>query len=307
MSMTAPSHGSPAQGPSAERPYATASGWPALAAVLLAPVGVIVSAVQAAESGAPEPVIALGVIVCLVGWILILVGFYVNGPNDSRVMVLFGHYKGTVRTQGFFWCNPFTSRRKVSLKAHNLSSETIKVNDAVGNPIEIGAVVVWRIADTAQAVFDVEDYSEYVDIQVETAVRQLASAHPYDEAEAGRDEISLRGDRGEVTEELQRALGERLERAGVEVLEARISHLAYAPEIASAMLQRQQAQAIISARRQIVEGAVGMVQDALEMLAEGDVVELDAERRATLVGNLLVVLCGQESARPVLNTGTLYN
>lgn len=294
---------------SQERPHGPLSGWPILGIVLLGPPALIYALKQAFETGAlPAPVIAITSILAGIAWLLTLIGFYVNGPNDSRVMVLFGHYKGTTREMGLWWCNPFTVRRKVSLKAHNLSSETIKVNDAVGNPIEIGAVVVWRIADTAQAVFDVEDYEEYVDIQVESALRQLASAHPYDEHEtdAGEDQVSLRGDRDEVTSELQTALGERLERAGVEVLEARISHLAYAPEIASAMLQRQQAQAIIAARRQIVEGAVGMTKDALEMLSEGGVVELDDERRATMVGNLLVVLCGQESATPVLNTGSLY-
>lgn len=297
----------PESTPSKERPHGPLSGWPILALVLLGPPALIFGLKMGFESGAlGEGGVATIAIVSVLAWILTLIGFYVNGPNDSRVMVLFGHYKGTTRQVGLWWCNPFTLRKKVSLKAHNLSSETIKVNDAIGNPIEIGAVVVWRIADTAQAVFDVENYEEYVDIQVESAIRQLASAHPYDDQSADGDEVSLRGDRDEVTSELQSALGERLERAGVEVLEARISHLAYAPEIASAMLQRQQAQAIIAARRQIVEGAVGMTKDALEMLSEGGVVELDEERRATMVGNLLVVLCGQESAQPVLNTGSLY-
>ena len=281
------------------------SGWPMLALALAAPPLLILLAVIAALSGL-EPIAVVIAVLGIPAWILLLVGFYIVNPNQSRVMVLFGHYKGTVRTTGFWWINPFTVKHKLSLRAHNVSSEKIKVNDAVGNPIEIGAVVVWRIANTAQASFDVEDYEEYVDIQVETAVRRLASAHPYDEYEADGSEISLRGDRDEVTAELQNALSERLARAGVEVLEARISHLAYAPEIASAMLQRQQAQAIIAARRQIVTGAVGMVEDALEQLKQGDIVELDDERRATLVGNLLVVLCGQESAHPVLNTGSLY-
>ncbi|MEM7519119.1 MAG: SPFH domain-containing protein, partial [Planctomycetota bacterium] len=225
----------------------------------------------------------------------------VVGPNMSRVLVLFGNYRGTVREQGFFWVNPFTSKHKLSLKAHNVASEKIKVNDLDGNPIEIGAVVVWQVSDTAQALFDVEDYSLYVDIQIEAAVRQLASSHPYDEHSKG-EALSLRGDSTEVAEELSRMLGERLERAGIRVLEARLSHLAYAPEIASAMPQRQQAQAIIAARSQIVEGAVSMVEHALTDLSDRKVVELDPAGRATLVSNLLVVLCGQASPTPVLNT-----
>jgi len=236
---------------------------------------------------------------------LTLPGFFVVGPNMCRVLVLFGNYKGTVRRQGFFWTNPFTLKHKLSLKAHNVASETIKVNDLGGNPIEIGAVVVWQVEDSAQALFDVESYEEYVDIQIEAAVRQLASTHPYDE-HSDAEVVSLRGDSVEVARELQEMLGERLHRAGIRVLEARLSHLAYAPEIASAMLQRQQAQAIIAARTQIVEGAVSMVEQALSDLGKRGVVELDDERRATLVGNLLVVLCGQASPTPVLNTGSLY-
>jgi regulator of protease activity HflC (stomatin/prohibitin superfamily) len=267
----------------------------------------ILGLVALAGAGVPEAIVAVMVIPLAIGAILVLPGFYIVNPNMSRVMVFFGDYRGTVRKTGFWWIHPFTSKHKLSLRAHNVGSEKIKVNDAVGNPIEIGAVVVWRIQDTAQAIFDVEDYTEYVDIQIETAVRRLAGKHPYDEDDSEGEHVSLRGDQDQVTAELQTALAERVARAGIEVLEARISHLAYAPEIASAMLQRQQAQAIISARRQIVTGAVGMVQDALEQLSAGDIVELDDERRATLVGNLLVVLCGQENAKPVLNTGTLYN
>jgi regulator of protease activity HflC (stomatin/prohibitin superfamily) len=281
--------------------------WPVLIGALLFPPLCIAGLATLDQRGVHEAVIGVSAVLAAIAWVLTLCGFYVVNPNQSRVMVLFGTYKGSLRRPGFWWINPFTSKHKLSLRAHNVASEKIKVNDAVGNPIEIGAVVVWRIENTAQAMFDVENYSEYVDIQIETALRRLASAHPYDEHQQVQDEISLRGDRDEVTRELQSALAERLERAGVEVLEARISHLAYAPEIASAMLQRQQAQAIISARRQIVEGAVGMVQDALELLSHSKIVELDPERRATLVGNLLVVLCGQENARPVINTGGLYN
>ncbi len=282
-----------------------ASGWPVLIAVLLTPPLLLLGGAGLDAADVPEGVIGLGVALVGVAWFICLCGFYIVNPNMSRVMVLFGNYRGTVRKPGFWWTNPFTVKNKLSLRAHNVSSEKIKVNDSVGNPIEIGAVVVWKIHDTAQASFDVEDYAEYVDIQVEAAVRTLASAHPYDEPGGDESIVSLRGDRDEVTAELQVALSERLERAGVAVVEARLSHLAYAPEIASVMLQRQQAQAIIAARRQIVEGAVGMVHEALEMLKEGDVVTLDDEHRAALVGNLLVVLCGQESAQPILNTGSL--
>ena len=294
--------------PSSELVLKPLSGWPMLALALAWPPTLILTLrTLALSESLPVPAIAISGIVGGIAWILLLVGFYIVNPDMSRVMVLFGHYKGTVRQTGFWWINPFTVKHALSLRAHNVASEAIKVNDSVGNPIELGAVVVWRIHDTAQALFDVEAYEEYVDVQIEAAVRSLASAHPYDEHEAGEDAVSLRGDREEVTAELQVALAERLERAGVEVVEARLSHLAYAPEIASAMLQRQQAQAIIAARRQIVEGAVGMVQDALHLLMESVIVELDDERRATMVGNLLVVLCGQESAQPVLNAGSLYN
>lgn len=289
---------------SRERSARASSGAKALLISLAAIFGFIFFA---AAAGVPGPVMA---VLCMALAPVVLlgpIGFFIVNPNMSRVLVLFGDYRGTVRESGWYWTNPFTSKLKVSLRAHNVASETIKVNDLVGNPIEIGAVVVWRIRDTAQASFDVEDYTEYVDIQIETAIRRLAGRHPYDEDDSEIELPSLRGDQDQVTNELQEALAERLDRAGVEVLEARISHLAYAPEIASAMLQRQQAQAIISARKQIVTGAVGMVEDALDQLSKAEIVELDDERRATLVGNLLVVLCGQENAKPVLNTGSLYN
>jgi regulator of protease activity HflC (stomatin/prohibitin superfamily) len=293
-----------ANAPSREILLRPRSGWPILVGVIALPPALFVALAVAAGAGLHPGLVLPPTLLLGLGWILALIGFYVVEPNQSRVMVFFGNYRGTVRERGFWWINPFTAKHKLSLRAHNVSSEQIKVNDAVGNPIEIGAVVVWRVDDTAQAMFDVEDYEEYVDIQVETAVRSLASAHPYDEHDSTSEVVSLRGDRDEVTAELQTALTDRLSRAGVEVLEARISHLAYAPEIASAMLQRQQAQAIIAARRQIVEGAVGMVQDALGQLREHDVVHLDDDRRAQLVGNLLVVLCGQENAQPVLHTGS---
>ena len=236
----------------------------------------------------------------------VLTGFFVVPPREARVLVLFGRYVGTVRDAGFFWANPFAKRTNVSLKAVNIATDRVKVNDLDGNPIEIGAVVVYQVRDTAQAVFDVEDYRHFTDIQVETAVRKLASIHPYDDNSTS-DAISLRGDSEEVSDELKTELQDRLERAGIEVIEARLSHLAYAPEIASAMLQRQQASAIIAARRQIVDGAVGMVEDAIRSLSQKEIIELDDERKAALVGNLLVVLCGQADAQPIVNTGTLYN
>lgn len=242
-----------------------------------------------------------------VACLICLGGFFVVTPNHSRVLVLFGRYRGTVREPGFYWTNPFTSKRVLSLRAHNVASEKIKVNDLIGNPIEIGAVIVWRVRDTAQAIFDVEDHEKYVDVQVETAIREIAKGHPYDDGQTEEDLISLRGDTSAVVEELKNELQARLQRAGVEVLEARISHLAYAPEIASAMLQRQQATAIIAARQKIVEGAVSIVEQALADLGKKRVVELDDERKATLVGNLLVVLCGGAAPQPVINTGSLYN
>ncbi|RKZ11614.1 SPFH domain-containing protein [bacterium] len=238
---------------------------------------------------------------------LVIRGLVVVGPNEGRALVLFGNYRGTIRESGFFWTHPFAARHKVSLKAVNISSNTIKVNDLAGNPIEIAAVVVYRVHDTAQALFAVEDYRTYTDVQIETAVRRLASVHPYDDSEGEGEKITLRGDSEQVATELETELQERLDRAGIKVIEARISHLAYAPEIASSMLQRQQASALIGARRKIVEGAVGMVEDALTQLEQRGMVELDDERKATLVGNLLVVLCGQQDAQPIINTGTLYN
>lgn len=297
--------------PSQEQPFSAQSGWLPLLGTFVAWVATILYIVQVV-SGRPEdhPLFWVGFGLLVVASFISLFGYFLVNPNMSRVLVLFGKYRGTVRTDGFFWTNPFTSKLKVSLRAHNLASETIKVNDLVGNPIEIGAVVVWQVRDTAQASFDVEDYFQYVDVQIEAAVRTLAKEHPYDDRSDNtehQDVTSLRGDTAEVTGKLQTMLQERLDRAGLQVVEARISHLAYAPEIASAMLQRQQASAIIAARKKIVEGAVTMVEDALSQLNDRDVVELDAERRATLVGNLLVVLCGGQSPTPVVNTGSLYN
>lgn len=236
--------------------------------------------------------------------ILIFRGLVIVQPNQSKLVVLFGKYTGTLRQDGFFFVNPFAGRREVSLRAHNFNSDKLKVNDQRGNPIEIGAVVVWRVQDTAQAAFDVEDYESYVQVQTESALRHLASQHPYDSPHDV--EVSLRGSSDVVSGELQNELTTRLQRAGIEVLEVRLSHLAYAPEIAGAMLQRQQAEAIIDARKRIVDGAVGMVQMALEQLKAQGVVELDEERKAQMVSNLLVVLCSERGTQPVVNTGTLY-
>lgn len=297
-----------ARTPSTERAFNALNGWLPLLGTTLA-WAALLTYLFTTVVGEPERHVVFWIVfgLSIVLSFVSLFGYFLVNPNMSRVLVLFGKYRGTVRTDGFFWTNPFTMKSKVSLKAHNIASEKIKVNDLSANPIEIGAVVVWQVNDTAQASFDVENYFEYVDVQIEAAVRTLAKEHPYDDRFDDTDVPSLRGDTGEVTQKLQSMLQERLERAGLQVIEARISHLAYAPEIASAMLQRQQASAIIAARKKIVEGAVYMVEDALEQLSARDVVELDPERRATLVGNLLVVLCGGQSPTPVLNTGSLYN
>ena len=231
-------------------------------------------------------------------------GFYMVQPNQSVVLQLFGRYTGSDLKTGLRWANPFYSKQKVSLRVRNFESGKLKVNDHSGNPVEIAAVVVWKVVDSAEAVFEVEDYENFVSIQSEAALRFLASSYPYEAAEDG--DISLRSNGPEVTDLLKGEIQARLEKAGVEVLEARISHLAYAPEIASAMLQRQQARAVVMARQQLVEGAVGMVELALARLSEKNMVQLDEERKAAMVSNLLVVLCGDHQVQPVINTGTLY-
>lgn len=232
-------------------------------------------------------------------------GYLVVHPNEARVIVFFGRYIGSVREAGFWWTNPFTTKAHVSLRIHNFNSERLKVNDLAGNPIEIAAVVVWRVVDSAKAVFDVENYAQFVAIQSETAIRTLASHYPYDAHDDAK--ASLRGSPDEVSENLTRQVQARLQIAGVEISEARISHLAYAPEIAQAMLRRQQAEAIVAARQKIVEGAVGMVESALKLLADQNVVHLDEERKAAMTNNLLVALVSDHEATPVLNTGTLYS
>ena len=241
----------------------------------------------------------------IVLFIFILTGFYVVNPNHSRVMVLFGAYKGTVKSNGFFWTNPFYVKKEISLRARNFDSERVKVNDKVGNPILISVILVWRVEDTYRAAFEVDDYSQFVKVHTDAAVRKLAGSYPYDNFDDHQKEITLRSGVNEVNEALEKELDDRLNMAGIHVMEARIGYLAYAPEIAQAMLRRQQATAIVAARFKIVEGAVGMVESALEMLSAKSIIELDEERKAAMVSNLMVVLCGDRDAQPVINTGTL--
>lgn len=239
--------------------------------------------------------------------LVLFMGITVINPNEAVVCTFFGDYVGTMKQNGLRWVNPLYSKAKISLRARNLNGQTIKVNDKMGNPIEIAAVVVWQVADTAKALFDVDSYVNFVQIQSEGAVRFLTSSHSYDNMEDEHEAVTLRDNTGLINKFLEQELDDRLSQAGVRVMEARISHLAYAQEIAGAMLQRQQATAVVSARKQIVEGAVGMVEMALARLAEKNVVHLDEERKAAMVSNLLVVLCGEKSVTPVVNTGTLYN
>jgi regulator of protease activity HflC (stomatin/prohibitin superfamily) len=251
-----------------------------------------------------DPFHVIALIVLSLIFTLQLVGFYSLQPNEAAAITLFGNYKGTDRTPGLRWVLPWYTKKKISLRVRNVTGEKLKVNDKRGNPIEIAAVVVWRVTDTGQALFDVDDYQTFVDIQIETAVREIASHFSYDHAE--HDEPTLRGDADQVSTLLRQKLQERVSVAGVVIDETKLSHLAYAPEIASAMLRRQQAEAVLAARRYIVQGAVEMVQHALEQLSERDIVKLDDERRAAMVSNLLVVLCGDRDAQPVVNTGSLY-
>jgi regulator of protease activity HflC (stomatin/prohibitin superfamily) len=231
-------------------------------------------------------------------------GFFMVNPNQGQVLQLFGEYRGTAKVQGLRWANPFYTKQGVSLRVRNFESSRLKVNDNEGNPIEIAAVVVWKVVETAEAIFEVDDYENYVHVQSEAALRNLATSYPYDAHD--ENHVSLRGHTSAIADHLKREIQDRLAKAGVEVIEARISHLAYAPEIAAAMLQRQQAGAIIAARQRIVEGAVGMVEMALSMLSQKSIIELDEERRAQMVSNLLVVLCGERGATPVINAGTIY-
>jgi regulator of protease activity HflC (stomatin/prohibitin superfamily) len=258
--------------------------------------------VSAARENEPRMVLAsvFVFVLCALG----LGGLFSVAPNEGRVLQLFGAYRGTVREEGLRWANPFLTKKRISLRVRNFESAKLKVNDTDGNPIEIAAIVVWKVVDSAEAVFEVDDYENYVRVQSESAVRNLATRYPYDAHEEGH--LSLRGSTDEVAKGLKAEIHDRLAKAGVEVVEARISHLAYASEIAAAMLRRQQAGAIIAARQKIVEGAVGMVEMALDMLSKSNQVKLDEERKAAMVSNLLVVLCADREAQPVVNTGTLY-
>lgn len=237
---------------------------------------------------------------------LILPGFFIVNPNGSKVLVLFGAYKGTVKDNGFFWANPFYTKQRISLRARNFDSERVKVNDKIGNPILINVILVWKVNNTYKAAFEVDHYEEFVRVQTDAAVRKLAGSYPYDNFDDEHANLTLRSGMDEVNEALENEITERLAIAGIEVMEARIGYLAYAPEIASSMLKRQQAVAIVAARKKIVEGAVGMVEDALQKLAEDDIVEFDEDKKASMVSNLMVVLCGDKEATPVINTGSLH-
>jgi regulator of protease activity HflC (stomatin/prohibitin superfamily) len=247
----------------------------------------------------------LGILLIIIG-LLCLMGLTIINPNEAAVVTFFGKYQGTIKTNGLRWVNPLFLKKKISLRARNLNGQKLKVNDKMGNPIEIAAIVVWRVNDTAKASFEVDNYISFVDIQSEAAVRKLAVTYAYDNNEDENATIYLRDSSGEISQVLEAELHERLELAGIEVIEARISHLAYASEIAGAMLQRQQASAVVAARKQIVEGAVGMVEMALAKLSEKNIVDLDEERKAAMVSNLLVVLCGEHNVTPIVNTGSIY-
>ena len=285
-----------------EKKMTAPSGYLGLVVLLVAQAAGVVGIIMGAQQASALLVIgsSIATIVVLVLWF----GFFMVAPNEAKVIQLFGDYRGTVHDPGLRWANPFYTKKAISLRVRNFESGKLKVNDSSGSPIEIAAVVVWKVVDTAEAVFEVDDFEEFVSIQSEAAIRNLATTYPY---EIDSDEQwSLRSHPQAISEELKREVQDRLEKAGVEVIEARISHLAYAPEIAHAMLRRQQAAAVIAARAKIVEGAVGMVEMALADLAAREVVDLDTERRAAMVSNLLVVLCSEEGARPVVNTGSLY-
>jgi regulator of protease activity HflC (stomatin/prohibitin superfamily) len=283
------------------------SGYLALFIAFISFVGAIACFIAGTDHGEGSNVLLM-----VAGAVLIIVmvfstkGLMIVSPNHSRVCTFFGKYVGTVKENGLLWVNPFYDKTRLSLRAHNLNGQQLKVNDKMGNPIEIAAVIVWQVSDTYKAAFEVDNYDQYVGIQSEAAVRHLASTCPYDQMEDQHADITLRDGGEKVNDLLEKELNERLAPAGITIREARISHLAYAPEIAGAMLQRQQATAIVSARFKIVEGAVGMVELALEQLSKKGIVQLDEEKKAAMVSNLMVVLCGEKAATPVLNTGTLY-
>lgn len=266
--------------------------------VLIVLLGGLIAALIITEN----PLFVIGFVIV----ILILPGFIIVNPNESSVLVLFGRYQGTVKHNGFFWVNPFNTKKRISLRARNFDSQPIKVNDKVGNPIMIGLVLVWKVEDTFKASFDVDKYDHFVIVQSDAALRKLAGMFPYDNFEMEDASITLRAGGEEVNQRLENELKERLEIAGIHVIEARINYIAYAQEIAGAMLRRQQATAVVAAREKIVEGAVGMVQMALDLLSQKQIVDLDEEKKAAMVSNLMVVLCSDESARPVVNAGTLH-
>ena len=282
-----------------EKPLTSVSGYQQLLLAVLCLLAAI--GLAAARFGLLVP----GILFLIAN--ILFVGITIINPNEAVVCTFFGDYVGTVKQNGLQWVNPLYSKRKISLRARNLNGQTLKVNDKMGNPVEIAAVVVWQVQDTARALFSVDDYVLFVQIQSEAAVRKLANSYAYDHMEDETSSVTLRDSTGQINLFLEQELNERLERAGVEILEARVSHLAYSSEIAGAMLQRQQASAMIAARRLIVEGAVGMVEMALERLEKNGVISLDEERKAAMVSNLLVVLCGEKSVSPVVNAGTLYN
>jgi regulator of protease activity HflC (stomatin/prohibitin superfamily) len=290
-----------------ERPVKAFNGWLAVLVelVILVSIFVFIGAAVAVGEGAGTAICSVLAVLLAIKALAMPVGFFLVKPNQAKVLVSFGRYVGTVRDEGFWWTFPWRVRRTLSLRIKTFDSDTLKVNDAVGNPVEIASVINWQVIDTAKAAFDVEDYQNFVFIQTEAAVRHVASEYPYDDYEEGQ--VSLRGNADEVMATLQTELQERLDVAGVTVLDTRLRRLAYAPEIAGEMLRRQQANAVVAARSRIVEGAVGMVQNALDMLADQNIVELDEERKAAMVSNLLVVLCSDRGAQPVVNSGSLYN
>jgi regulator of protease activity HflC (stomatin/prohibitin superfamily) len=289
---------------STERPANTFSGYLMLLAMLVLAAIAVWQFTMIVGRGDPSPGTVIAFVVTLFLFLLVMTGFYMIQPNQAAAILLFGDYRGTDRTSGLRWRWPWLSRTKISVRIHNITSERLKVNDLRGNPIEIASNVVWRVTDTAQALFDVDDYKQFVHIQIESAVRAIGSRYPYDDIE--HKEVTLRANADQVSDELRVELQERVVLGGVTVDECRLTHLAYAQEIAQAMLRRQQAEAVIAARTRLVEGAVSMVQLALEQLSAKNVVELDDERKAAMVSNLMVVLCGERDTQPVVNTGSLY-
>jgi regulator of protease activity HflC (stomatin/prohibitin superfamily) len=308
MSTNVDSAGAITLSHSRERPASTQNGFFMLFMLLLLLVAIIADfswlASTAGKGGGNPAVAAILLVLLSIGFLFVLVGFYLLQPNQAAAILLFGDYKGTDRNNGLRWRLPWLSRTKISTRIHNITSDKIKVNDLRGNPVEIATNVVWRVTDTAQALFDVANYMEFVGIQIESAVRAIAGRYPYDDIE--HKEITLRGDAEVVSEELERELQERVTRAGITIDECRLTHLAYSAEIAQAMLRRQQAEAVIAARQKIVVGAVSMVESALQLVSEKGVVELDDERRAAMVSNLMVVLCSERDTQPIVNTGSLY-